>query len=380
MKVLFISNKIPQNLGSFSLSSIKAGQQLGLEFHLGANCSSMDSNTRKDEEEKYNIKIHNIDFKRNPINYKNIKALIQLCKLIKKEKYDVVHCNTPIGGILGRISGKICGVPKIIYTAHGFHFYKGAPLINNIIYKNIEKFLAKFTNGIITITKEDYINALKFKKINKKLMIFFLPGVGIDRSNIVNTAYNRGELCSELGINEEDFIIMSAGELNRNKNQKVIIEAIANITDNSKIQYIICGIGELEGELKRLAKEKGIYKNVHFLGYRKDIISIMKSSDLFVMSSYREGLSRAIMEAMTCGKPVIASKIRGNVDLITNNGCLFEPNDYSTLTNIIQELFKDKSKCIKIGMQVFEDSKQYDIKSIKKIMVGIYKEVLLSSE
>ncbi|MGU8831520.1 glycosyltransferase family 4 protein [Clostridium perfringens] len=373
-KILFISN-ISDKITNFAIPSIEAGQKLGYEVHLAANYSNFSDNA-----DNYNVKINHIDIIRNPFSIGNIKALIQMCKLIKKEKYDVIHCNTPIGGILGRISGKICGVSKVIYTAHGFHFYKGAPLINNIIYKNIEKWLAKITDSIITITKEDYISALKFKMSNNNLNVFYVPGVGIDRKNIINKTYNRDELCRNLGINEEDFIIVSAGELNRNKNQKVIIEAIANIPDNIKIQYIICGVGPLEEELKSLAKEKGIYKNVHFLGFRNDIISIIKSSDLFVMSSYREGLSRAIMEAMTCGKPVIASKIRGNVDLINNNECLFESNDYIALANIIQEFFKDKSKCINIGMQFFEDAKQYDIKMIKKNMLEIYKEILLYSE
>lgn len=181
-KILFVSN-ISDRISNFSIPSIEAGQRLGYEVHLAANYSNFSDNA-----DKYNVRINHIDIIRNPLAIGNIKALIQMCKLIKKEKYDMIHCNTPIGGILGRISGKICGVSKVIYTAHGFHFYKGAPIVNNLIYKNIERLLARITDGIITINKEDY-NAAKKLKLRKNGKVYYIPGVGINTDEY----YKNGE-------------------------------------------------------------------------------------------------------------------------------------------------------------------------------------------
>lgn len=367
MKALIITNLTKRfQPGHFTM--IEPLQELGYEVHWAANFSEY-----KEDITQVPIKTHHIDFIRNPFQPVNFKAYIQLMKLLKQEKYDVIHCNSPIGGVLGRICGRQAKVPKIIYTAHGFHFYKGAPLINRIIYKNVEKYLARKTNILITITKEDYHNALEFKKINKELDIFYIPGVGIDREKIIQEASMREELCNQLNISTESFLILSAGELNRNKNQKVVIEAIANIKENQQIHYIVCGVGPLEKELKQLAIDRGVSENVHFLGYREDIIKLMKSSDLFVMPSYREGLSRAIMEAMASGLPVMASKIRGNVDLISEQGGrLFEPSDINKVSEGIIEIYNNPNLRNEMGQHNLKLSRSYDIEKIVYSLSNVY--------
>ncbi|MDU2197979.1 MAG: glycosyltransferase, partial [Peptostreptococcaceae bacterium] len=265
-----------------------------------------------------------------------------------------------------------------IYTVHGFHFYKGAPKLNNIIYKNVEKYLAKLTTSIITITKEDYESALEFKKVNRELSVFYVPGVGINTNEIIGTKPNRNKLCQELGVNNESFLIISAGELNKNKNQKIIIEAISDIEKNKDIHYIICGIGPMENELRKLAFEKGIDKNIHFLGYRKDIVELMKSSDVFVMPSYREGLSRSMMEAMAAGLPCIASKIRGNVDLIENGqgGYLCDSNDVDSFSKAIKILSDDVKLRKSMSKYNLDRIKDYDVENIITEIDKIYNEEL----
>ena len=155
MKILYILN-IAKKVNNFSYTSMIAAKECGLQFHIAGNWSYSDASERENDEKKYGIRIHQIDFVRNPYSLKNRKAYKQLLSLCKQESFDVIHCNTPIGGFLGRIVGNKCNVHKIIYQVHGFHFYKGAPIINWILYYPIEKWLARKTDIIITINKEDF--------------------------------------------------------------------------------------------------------------------------------------------------------------------------------------------------------------------------------
>ena len=154
-KLLYITN-ISIGVSSFSVAAVRAAEELGVEFHLAGNFDGTTKESLRKNEKEYGVKLHQIDFIRTPYDLRNIKAYKQLVQLIKREKFDAIHCNTPTGGVLGRLAGKKCKVRKIIYQAHGFHFYKGAPKKNWLIYYPIEKWLAKYTDALITINNEDY--------------------------------------------------------------------------------------------------------------------------------------------------------------------------------------------------------------------------------
>lgn len=370
-KILFISNIADSKIGSFSMASIIASNKSGMEFHIAANFSAESIEQRKIDEEKYNIKIHHIDFIRNPMDFRNFIAYRQLIELIKKEKFDMIHCNTPIGGVCGRIAGKNCNVKKVIYQAHGFHFYKGAPKKNWFLYYPIEKWLAKYTDVLITITKEDYELAQTRFKLRNDGTIYYVPGVGVD-----NTIYNVNESIrlrkrKELGIPLGAYVLVSVGELNKNKNNQVVISAIAQMKNHS-IHYVLCGNGELKEYLQNLADAKGIRDNVHILGYREDVKDILKMSDCLIMPSYREGLSRAIMEAMASGLPVACSRIRGNVDLIDESlgGTLFDCDNIDDVTKAIYRMMSFDHK--KMGNYNLEKVKEYSLDSISQKIYNIY--------
>ncbi|WP_394857394.1 glycosyltransferase family 4 protein [Clostridium perfringens] len=365
-KILFVSN-ISDRISNFSIPSIEAGQRLGYEVHLAANYSNFSDNA-----DKYNVRINHIDIIRNPLAIGNIKALIQMCKLIKKEKYDMIHCNTPIGGILGRISGKICGVSKVIYTAHGFHFYKGAPIVNNLIYKNIERLLARITDGIITINKEDY-NAAKKLKLRKNGKVYYIPGVGINTDEYYKNGERENILRKKLGITNEEIIIISMGDLIKRKNYKSSLEAIAKLK-GYKIRYLICGKGPEFDNLKKLANKLQIENMVEFLGFRKDVKELLHISDIFLFTTYQEGLPRSTMEAMASGLPCVVSNIRGNTDLINNNkgGYLCNPNDINDISEKIIKLYNNKILREKMGRINLNEIKKYDVKEINKEMFKIY--------
>lgn len=369
-KLLFISN-VSRKITNFSVPSILAGQRLGYEVHLAANYSHFD-----DEPKRYGVKIHHIDINRNPFSLANIKAYKQMLALIRREKYEVIHCNTPIGGVLGRLCGKRANVRKIIYTAHGFHFYKGAPIINRTLYKWAERLMARYTDVIITINKEDY-EAAKGFRLRKNGSVYWIPGVGIDTTLATTAKSKRKELLNEIGAEGHSILLISVGELNRNKNHKAILHALAAIKD-PRIHYILCGVGREKAKLESFVDREGLRNNIHFLGYRNDIIELLKSCDIFVLASYREGLPRAVMEAMSAGLPCVVSRVRGNVDLIENGkgGFLHDPDDIDGFAFSINTLVQDVRLRQEMGKNNIERIKDYDIEIVKMIMQNIYEREL----
>ena len=263
---------------------------------------------------------------------------------------------------------------KVFYTAHGFHFYDGAPLVNWLTYYPVEKWLATKTDVLITINKEDYRRAKKNFKAGK---VVYVPGVGIDLSKFESKPFIREKKRKELGLKEDDIVLLSVGELIERKNHRVVLEAIAGLKDMpfyDRLQYIICGIGALEDELKELCKTLGTSDHVHFLGYRNDISDICNAADIFVFMSHQEGLPVALMEAMACGLPAICSRIRGNTDLISDgkNG-LFAENNAGDVGRKIEELEKNPEKRKAYGIAAEKTIKRYDLTSVEEKMIDIYK-------
>ncbi|MCH4889727.1 glycosyltransferase family 4 protein [Acidaminobacter sp. JC074] len=362
-KMLFISNT-SNAITNFTIPSIVAAKRLGYEVHLAANYSDFDGIN------DYGVIIHHLDIERNPFNFRNLKAYRQLKKVLEKNNFDMIHCNTPVGGVLGRFVGKKYGIRKIIYSAHGFHFYKGAPLINRSLYWVAEYYMAKMTDALITINQEDYEAG---KKLNLKAggKVFYIPGVGIDLDS-----YQTDEnLRTSLGLSQDDTLLISMGDLIKRKNYEVAIKALDACQDPS-IKYLICGTGPLEDSLKLLVSELGLSKQVFFLGFRRDVVALLNTADIFLFTSLQEGLPRSTMEAMTSGLPCIVSKIRGNTDLITQGGFLIDPMDISGFSEAIETLASNKSMMAFMSQFNKEAAKSFDVEVIKGKMYEIYKEVL----
>lgn len=315
VKMLYILN-FAHRLNQFSYSSMLAARNLGLEYHIACNWDYPSIKARQADEEKYGIRIHQVDFMRNPLHPSNIKAYRQICRLIRDERYQVLHCNTPIGGALGRIAAKRFGIKPVIYQAHGFHFYQGAPLSSWLLYYPIEKLLARFTDSLITINREDYALARERMRLRKQGRVSYIPGIGIDTGAFAAIPADRQQKREELGIPPDAPLLLSVGELNGNKNHEVIIQAVAEIPN---LHYAIAGTGDLFEHLRSLSAQFGISDRVHLLGYREDVQQIYKAADIFCLPSYREGLSASVMEAMASGLPVICSDIRGNRDLVKSH-------------------------------------------------------------
>lgn len=352
---------------------LKAAKELGYDLFMGVNRDNPEELTC-DEMPITCYDAHSYRsitaFGDNKIAYKNI------CKVIKNNNIEVIHCNTPIGGMVGRIAGKKYKVPKVIYTAHGFHFYKGAPLFNRTVLKWAEKWMARYTDAIITMNNEDYESAKKFK-LRGDGKVYLVHGVGIDLSLYDNIEVNREEKRAELGLKETDVAFISMGDLIARKNYSVAIKALAK-AGNENAQYFICGKGPLEAELKELAKNLGVENQVHFLGFRTDIKELLVAADVFLFTTLQEGLPRSMMEAMASGLPCIVSKIRGNVDLMEDGtgGYLCGSTDVESFAKSITELTENSELRKKMSEYNLEHIKEFDISVVEKEIEDIYNEVL----
>lgn len=319
-----------------------------------------------------NVQLLDVPFTRFPFTLKNLKGYKKLKKSFKTNSYDFISCLQPVGGFMGRMMAKKFKIPTL-YTAHGFHFYKGCSLFNKVVFKNVEKYCSKFTDVLVTMNEEDYQNALKFKA--KKA--FKINGIGVDLSKYCpNKKLNKKKFKSELGLEDGDFVVTSVGELNDNKNTFRLLEVIKSI-DNPQIKYLVCGQGPLKEKFEKYILDNGLQDRVKMLGFRKDIPDILTITDLYIMPSYREGLSKSMMEAMCYGLPVVASKIRGNVDLLGDNegGILCSPEDNKAFKDAILKIYENKELREILKSRNLEFIKNYDISVVLKQMEEIYKEV-----
>ena len=366
MKKILIVSTVSRQFYLFEQGNIEVLKSLGYEVHGAANFEDADERL-----DAIDIVRHPFDIQRSPFSLKNIKAYRQLKKIMKSEKFDVVHCHSPMGGVLTRIAAKSVGLSTVLYTAHGFHFYKGAPLKNWLIYYNIEKFLSKYTDTIVTINKEDYERAKTFKAKN----IISIPGIGVDTSKYDNVEVDRDKIRNDLGIPQDTLVLLTIGEMIKRKNHETIIKALAQLKNHNYI-FLICGRGELENHLKQLVVNFGIDDKVRFLGFRNDIPEICRASDIFVFPSYQEGLPVSVMEAMSAGLPIIGSRIRGNTDLIQEGGgFLHEPEDYRGMAFSIDQVIEDKILRAEMGIRNKEQIKKCDKQVVKERMKELYNKI-----
>lgn len=314
------------------------------------------------------LKAYDLPFSRSPFSKNNISAYKQLKRLLKAERYDVVHCHTPNAAAITRLACRKLRKKglKVFYTAHGFHFYEGAPLKNWLIYYSIEKLCARMTDTLITINTEDF--ALAKKKLHAKKVVY-VPGIGLDTDRFENTAIEKNEKRKKLGIPCDVPLILSVGELNENKNHEIVLRALATV-ENKQIHYAIAGEGEKKEYLLSLAKELGLSPRFHLLGFQNNIAEIYRAADIYALPSIREGLNVSVMEAMASSLPCMIGKIRGNVDLIDENGgALFDPISVNDCAKAITALLA--SDLYKMGLynreKVQNFSKDIVLSALKKI-------------
>lgn len=316
---------------------------------------------------EWGCRVYPITTSRSPFSVGNFKAIKQIKKITQENYYDIVHCHTPFAAMatrFGCMKARRKGT-KVYYTAHGFHFYKGAPIKNWLLYYPVEKICAHFTDVLITINKEDYIfaqNKMKAKCVE------YVPGVGIDLDKFGKSSVKKTVKRRELGIPEEAVLLLSVGELNKNKNHEIVIRAIIDMD----VYYVIAGEGELKQYLQSIINMLGVSDNVKLLGYRNDVRELCEIADIFVFPSFREGLPVSVMEAMASGLPIVCSNIRGNIDLVDENGgILFEPSDMDSCKLAIEKILL--SNLQQLGSYNLEKVNKFSTKQVNEQMVDIIK-------
>lgn len=364
-KVLFVAT-ITEHINIFHTPYLKMFKEKGYEVHVAS---------RGKEDIPFCDNHFNIPFERNPLKAKNIKAYKQLKKIINKEKYEIIHCHTPVGGVLTRLAAKKSRKINntiVIYTAHGFHFYKGAPILNWLIYYPIEKICSRWTDCLITINKEDYyISKDKFKAKQTKLV----NGVGVEEKKFKSRLSKEqlSKIKEKFKLNDDDFILIQVGELNKNKNQIMSINAMRELVkERSNIHLLIVGQGTLEKYYIKKINKYGLNNNIHMLGYRKDIADLLKISNVLLSLSYREGLPVNVIEALISNKAVIATNCRGNRDLIENeiNGFIIPLNDKNELNKRILEICDNKLEFSNVNVQ------KYELDNVIKEHIEIYNDII----
>ncbi|MEK3725220.1 glycosyltransferase family 4 protein [Paenibacillus sp. FSL H8-0034] len=366
-KVLFCAT-VDVHFKAFHLPFIRWFKEQGWEVHVAAN-----GNT----ELPYVDRKISLPIQRSPLQWNNLKAYHELKTIMNRENYEIVHCHTPMGGMLARLAAREARKhgTKVIYTAHGFHFCQGAPLLNWLVYYPIEKILSHFTDCLITINEEDY--ALAVKRGFKAQRIEHVHGVGVNTERFQPLDdIHKQEIRLKFGYQPDDFLMFYAAEFNKNKNQQLLIEALAMIKDECpNARLLLAGEGVLQAKCSDLAKRLGVSDKVDFLGYRNDVDQILPMCDIAVASSIREGLPVNIMEAMASGLPIIACDNRGHRELVSNhkNGWILEQNDSQGLADKIKLLVRDQDLRLQLGRSGREMMEQtYAIHEVLNEKCSIY--------
>lgn len=368
--VTTISGFVPH----FEMNNVKILQNMGYVIHYASDFNNPVYECNKGELYQMGIKLHQIDIKKSPkCVYSNIKAIYELAHIIDDNNITLIHCHNPMGGVAARVAARISRKkPRVIYTAHGFHFYKGAPVINWIAYYPVERILARWTDVVVTINREDYILSGKFH-LKRDGFVVHINGVGIDMDKFNADKENQIVKRKKLGIPDNAFHIVTVAELNSNKNQAAIINAI-ELMNNPDIHYTICGDGPERKHLIDIINEKNLENQVKLLGYRQDVAEILKTADVFAFPSKREGLGLAAIEALACGVPVVASDNRGTREYIKNkiNGILCHTDSIEDYTDAFNRLYQDREYRLKLASECRNSVEEYDYRKIINVMKIVY--------
>ena len=364
-RVLMVAT-VAATIGSFNMNNIRILQDLGYDVDVAADFTDVSvwSEERlsgfKKQLSDMSVNAIQLDFSRNPLKFeKHIDSYREAVRLLKDKQYSFIHTHTPISSAIMRLAAHKTST-KVIYTAHGFHFYDGAPLKNWIVFYPVEKFLSKWTDVLITITKEDYKRASKH--FNAKNTVY-IPGVGVDIEKFKPDENRRDKIRNELSIPVDRILLVSVGELNENKNHERVIRAISGLKN---ITYVIVGKGDRKLKLEEVAAECGV--DLRLPGFRTDVVDFYNAADIYILPSIREGLNVSLMEAMACGLPCCVGRIRGNVDLV--NDCLFTPIDERQIRDAISKAIEKK---VELGQKNLHKIQNFSVKNVNDLMRKIYK-------
>lgn len=380
MKTVLIITHVSGFLMKFETENVKLLQEMGYTVHFASNRNEIGYPFEQEELFEIGVIFHHIDIARSPYMFQmNKKALRQLITIINEEQIELIHCHTPVGGMLGRLAAvhpKTNTRPKVIYTAHGFHFYKGAPFINNTAYYCVEKALARFTDVLVVINEEDYRSASSMK-LRKGGRVFKIPGVGVNTSVFKPVdQQTKIKLREKNGIPKDAFLIISVGELNQNKNHRIALLAMKKLKNRKNVYYGICGDGFYYENIKKYVEKLNISDRVFVWGYKRNIVDYYAMADVTLFPSRREGLGMAGIESLAMGIPVLAADNRGTREymLDNENGFVFAYDDADGFKSGIDKILNMPEETLEhMKMKCVESISRFQKEYVHIVMKEIYK-------
>ena len=380
-KVLMLAS-VASMIDQFNMPNIRLLQSMGYEVHTACNfkqgntCSTQRIQKLKKELQQMAVHPHQWDCPRDLSSFRDCcRAYQQLLHIISKYPFAWIHCHSPVGGALARMAAHRKNI-RIIYTVHGFHFYKGAPLRNWMLYYPAEKLLAYWTDILVTVNLEDY----RFAERNLKAgRVFYIPGIGIDtekfRTQWQGTKEERMLFYSKYKIPEHAVVLLSVGELSSRKNHRMVMNALSAMR-RKDVYYLICGQGPLREELQRYARRLGVAGRIRMPGYQEDLSLVYQNADIFVFPSIQEGMPAALMEAMAAGLPCVVSDIRGNRELVTQAGGarfrMGHPEQSEQLERVLVRLIENEKLRNVCGAYNRKKIKAYALSAVQDRMKVIY--------
>jgi len=375
LKVLFIAH-VENHLLNFHQPFFAYFREKGWQVHVATSMGK-----RREELVRLGVVCHHVAFARSPFSLSNISAFRQLRQIMKQEKFSLVHVHTPVGAFLGRLAAQVTATKPVVYTVHGFHFYQGSPVRNWLLYYPFERLAARWTDALVTINREDYELAKKFP-LRGKGAVSLLRGVGLDLEQYCcHESDARLQVRESLGFKADDLLMLFVGEFMAGKNHLQSLRMLQKLAaEQQNVFLLLAGEGEYEQELRAWVEKQGITERVRFLGFRRDIPNLLCACDLLLLTSLREGLPRAVMEAMAAGRPVVATDIRGNRDLVVDgkNGFLVPAHDVEKTTEAVRKLAADKELAARMGKAGQEMIKPYAIEQVLAEMEQVYARALKS--
>ena len=372
MSKLLIITTVPSTIRAFLLPFARHYRSLGWHVDCAAN-----GVLKMPELQSEFYACYELPLTRNPAAIGVLIAAPSAIRaLVQSGAYDIVHVHTPIAAFLVRFALKdVSKKPKVVYTAHGFHFHQYGKVLTNFIFKSLEKLAASWCDALVLINQEDYQAA---KQASFATRIEYMAGIGIDtqlwQASTISDQQTQ-ELRQSLALATEDVLFLMVAEFNVGKRHADALQALAQTP--AYVHLAFAGIGVLQEKIKLLAKQLGVESRVHFLGFRRDMPLLMCTSRAVILPSEREGLPRSLLEAMSLSVPIIGANIRGVAEL-TSDGCGLSHavGNVQQLAAAIQILAESSDLAQQMGQKARAKVLAFDIQDIIRDHDVLYADLL----
>ena len=322
-------------------------------------------------------RVWEVAWSRNPLDLRNLAVARRVRDVATR--YDLVHVHTPVASFVTRLALRgrpRTGRPRVIYTAHGFHFYRGGPRLCGLAFRGLEQLAGRWTDYLVVINREDEEAARRMLSAER---VRYMPGIGVDLDRYAPAAVSETDVSRvrrELALGAASRLFLMIAEFIPRKRHRDALAAFARL-DRADARLAFAGTGPLVDEMQRRAAELGVADRVHFLGVRRDIPALVRASVAVLLPSQQEGLPRSAMESMSLGVPVVGSRIRGTADLLEGGGGVLVPvGDVAALTDTLARILDHPEEAREMGRRGRERAASYHLETIIAMHEALYEEAL----